>query len=150
MHLPTFKSSRWTSFCRLTGSAILLTFISGIAVGAVEPAIVPPISHVVSPSETKVRKLKIVGDRTQFDEVNLSYFATGHAIATIEGQDAKVECDTIRYSDLNNIMDVRGNVKFIRNKSVTTGSTFRFKVGSDDYLVTEPSVRVVGPELVRR
>jgi lipopolysaccharide assembly outer membrane protein LptD (OstA) len=133
MHLPILQSSSWSRFCRVTGVAILLTFISGIGAGAVEPEVVPPISHAVSPTKTSVRQLKINGDRTQFDEVNLSYFATGHAVATIDGQDAKVEGDTIRYSDLNNIMDVRGNVRIIRNNSVTTGSSFRFKAGSDEY-----------------
>ena len=137
-------------FWHATRAAILLSFISGIGAGAVEPGVVPPISHAVNPTKANVRKLKIMGDRTQFDEVNLSYFATGHAVATIDGQDAKVECDTIRYSDLNNTMDVRGNVRIIRNKSVTTGPAFRFKAGSDEYLVTEPSVSVVGPELVSR
>lgn len=87
-------------------------------------------------------KLTIEADKTDFNEKSLFYYASGNAIAKVEGQDAKIEADVIRYSDLDKILDARGNVRITRNNVITKGGAFRFKVSSNEYLITKPDCAV--------
>ncbi len=81
--------------------------------------------------------LTIQGRRVSFDEKTLFYYASGNAQACVSGQSADISADVIRYSDLDRIMDARGNVKITRNGVLTTGKAFRFRVNSRDYLITD-------------
>ncbi|MBS1998555.1 MAG: hypothetical protein JSS86_19655, partial [Cyanobacteria bacterium SZAS LIN-2] len=46
--------------------------------------------------------------------------------------------------------DARGNVKILRNGQLTTGAAFKFKVSSDEYLITHPETSVEGTQLISR
>ena len=81
--------------------------------------------------------LTIRGRETSFDERTLFYYASGNAQACVSGQSADISADVIRYSDLDRIMDARGNVRITRNGVLTTGKAFRFRVNSRDYLITD-------------
>lgn len=95
-----------------------------------------------SKQTTKNCTLHIKGDHTEFKENQLLYSAAGHASAYIDGQDSKLEADSIEYDDIKTILEARGNVRIIRNNCLTTGGMFRFRVNSDEYLITKPDSTV--------
>lgn len=96
-----------------------------------------------SKQTTKQCTLHIKGDHTEFKETQLLYSAAGHASAYIDGQDSKIEADSIEYNDVKTILEAKGHVRIIRNKCLTTGGKFRFEINSDEYLITEPHSTVV-------
>lgn len=91
-----------------------------------------------SKQTTKKCTLHIKGDHTEFKENQLLYSAAGHASAYIDGQESKLEADSIEYDDIKTTLEARGNVRIIRNNCLTTGGMFRFRVNSDEYLITKP------------
>ncbi len=94
--------------------------------------------------------IQIVADDTEYDEDKNTFLGTGNAVAIIGGQDSKLEADSILYDQTNEMIDARGNVKIIRKKEVTTGSAFKFKVTSDEYLITNPDTSVDGTQIIAR
>jgi len=91
--------------------------------------------------------IQIVADSTGYDQDKNTFVCTGHAIAAIGGQNSRLEADTISYDQARETIDARGNVKILRNGQLTTGSSFRFKASSDEYLVTNPDVKVDGVQI---
>lgn len=94
--------------------------------------------------------IQIVADDTEYDQEKNTFLGTGNAIAVINGQNSKLEADMILYDQNTQIMDARGNVKIIRDGQITTGSAFKFKVSSDEYLITSPDTEVKGTQVVAR
>ena len=94
--------------------------------------------------------IQIVADDTEYDEEKNTFLGTGNAVAIIGGEDSKLEADTILYDQTNEMIDARGNVKIIRKKEVTNGSSFKFKVTSDEYLITNPDTLVDGTQVIAR
>lgn len=94
--------------------------------------------------------IQIVADDTEYDQEKNTFLGTGNAVAIIGGQNSKLEADTILYDQTNEMIDARGNVKIIRQKEVTTGSSFKFKVTSDEYLITNPDTTVDGTQIIAR
>ncbi len=91
--------------------------------------------------------LTIQGLKTSFDEKTLFYYASGDAQACVSGQSADICADVIRYSDLDKILDARGNVRITRNGVLTTGKAFRFLINSREYLITDDKSVVSGVKL---
>lgn len=94
--------------------------------------------------------VQIVADDTEYDQEKNTFLGTGNAIAIIGGQNSKLEADTILYDQNSQTIDARGNVKILRNGSLTTGSSFKFKVNSDEYLITHPDTELQGTTVVAR
>lgn len=94
--------------------------------------------------------VQIVADDTEYDQLKNTFLGTGGAVATIAGQDARLEADMILYDQANEMLDARGNVKIVRQGQVSTGSSFKFKVNSDEYLITSPDTAVQGTQVVAR
>lgn len=87
--------------------------------------------------QCRSQTLIIRGDKTEYSEAMLFYYACGHAKARIQGQNSSLEADAIRYSDLDKMLDARGNVRIMRNGQLTTGAAFKFRINSNEYLITE-------------
>lgn len=94
--------------------------------------------------------VQIVADDTEYDQLKNTFLGTGSAVATIAGQNARLEADMILYDQANEMLDARGNVKIVRDGSVSTGSSFKFKVSSDEYLITSPDTAVQGTQVIAR
>lgn len=103
-------------------------------------------------SDEKLMKgtVQIVADDTEYDEAHNTFLGTGNAQAIIAGQDSKLEADSILYDQNDQVLDARGNVRIIRNNNLTTGSAFRFKVTSDQYLITDPDTEVGDTTVIAR
>ena len=94
--------------------------------------------------------MQIVADDTEYDQDANTFLGTGNAVCIIGGQDSKLEADTILYNQNDQMIDCRGNVKVLRNGQLTAGTSFKFNVASDQYLITDPSTEVGGSEIVAR
>jgi hypothetical protein len=94
--------------------------------------------------------VQIVADDTEFDQENNTFLGTGNAVCIIGGQNSKLEADTILYQQNDQMIDCRGNVKVLRDGQLTVGTSFKFNVASDQYLITDPSTEVGGSEIVAR
>ncbi len=94
--------------------------------------------------------VQIVADDTEYDQAHNTFLGSGNAVALIGGQDSKLEADTILYNQDSQIMDARGHVRILRNGNLTTGDTFKFKVTSDEYLITSPDTEVSGSQVIAR
>lgn len=125
----------------LSISLAVLTLLPGLSV----PANCAPTAESRSNSCT----LTIKGDKTEFNEAMLFYYAAGHAKAEIEGQDCVVEADAIRYNHLEGMMDLRGHVKIVRKAQMTKGGAFRFRVNSPEYMITKERCHVSQVSLVK-
>lgn len=118
--------------------------VFGLLTGLSVPANCAPADDSIAKSCT----LTIKGDKTEFSEAMLFYFAAGHAKAEIDGQDCVVEADAIRYNHLEGMMDLRGHVKIARKGQVTTGGAFRFRVNSPEYMITRERCHVSEVSLI--
>lgn len=94
--------------------------------------------------------IQIVADDTEYDQDKNTFLGTGNAVALIGGQDSKLEADTILYDQNTQMIDARGNVRIVRGGQLTTGSAFKFKVESDEYLITKPDTELNGVQVVAR
>jgi len=94
--------------------------------------------------------VQIVADDTEYDQDNNSFLGTGNAVALIGGQNSKLEADSILYDQNKQMIDARGNVRILRGGQLTTGSAFKFKVTSDEYLITNPDTSIQGSEIIAR
>ncbi|SRR5579875_832856 len=104
----------------------------------------------VGPNTTLKGMIQLTADDTEYDQEKNTFLGTGNAVVYIGGQDSKLEADTILYDQNNEIIDARGNVRIFRDGQVTTGSAFRFKVNSDEYLITRPDTELQGATIIAR
>ncbi|MBX9686518.1 MAG: hypothetical protein K2X27_07435 [Candidatus Obscuribacterales bacterium] len=112
----------------------------------------PDIAKLEEENDNTLLKgtVQIVADDTEYDQVKNTFLGTGNAVATIAGQDARLEADMILYDQASEMLDARGNVKIVRQGQVSTGSSFKFKVSSDEYLITSPDTEVQGTNVIAR
>lgn len=117
-----------------------------------DPEAEPDIAKLEADNENTLLKgtVQITADDTEYDQNKNTFLGTGNAIATIAGQDARLEADMILYDQKSEMLDARGNVKIIRQGEVSTGSAFKFKVSSDEYLITNPDTEVQGTQVIAR
>lgn len=94
--------------------------------------------------------IQIVADDTEYDSENNTFLGTGNAVCIIGGQNSKLEADMILYDQKNETIDARGHVTIIRDGEVTTGKSFKFKVGKDEYLITSPDTEINGATIIAR
>jgi lipopolysaccharide export system protein LptA len=94
--------------------------------------------------------VQIVADDTEYDQDKNTFLGTGNAVAIIGGQDSRLEADTIFYDQDNDLIDARGNVRILRGGTLTTGSAFKFKVSSDQYMITKPDTEIQGATVIAR
>jgi lipopolysaccharide export system protein LptA len=94
--------------------------------------------------------IQIVADDTEFDQNKNTFLGTGNAVALIGGQNSKLQADSILYDQNNQMIDARGNVSILRNGQLTTGSSFKFNVTSDEYLITQPETMIDNTQVVAR
>jgi hypothetical protein len=107
-------------------------------------------SGAVNEDTTLKGTIQIVADDTEFDQDKNTFLGTGNAIAVIGGQDSKLTADTILYDQNDQTIDARGNVRILRNGQLTTGTAFKFKVTSDEYLITKPDTELQGSQIIAR
>lgn len=112
----------------------------------------PDIAKLEAETDNTLLKgtVQIVADDTEYDQQKNTFLGTGNAIATIAGQDARLEADMILYDQATEMLDARGNVKIIRQGQLSTGSSFKFKVSKDEYLITNPDTEIQGTTVVAR
>ena len=94
--------------------------------------------------------VQIVADDTEYDQEKNTFLGTGNAVAIIAGQNSKLEADTILYDQNSQMIDARGNVRITRDGQLTTGSSFKFNMASDEYLITNPDTELQGTAVVAR
>jgi hypothetical protein len=94
--------------------------------------------------------IQLVADDTEYDQEKNTFLGSGNAVVILAGQNSKLEADTILYDQNNQVIDARGNVRIFRDGQVTTGSAFKFKVTSDEYLITNPDTEVNGTAVIAR
>ncbi|MBN9394662.1 MAG: hypothetical protein J0H83_05410 [Candidatus Melainabacteria bacterium] len=94
--------------------------------------------------------IQIIADDTEYDQEKNTFLGTGNAVAIIGGQNSKLEADMILYDQNAGMIDARGNVKILRQGQLTTGTSFKFKVASDEYLITNPDTEMKGTVVVAR
>lgn len=107
-------------------------------------------SLTINEDTTLKGTIQIVADDTEYDQQKNTFLGTGNAVAIIAGQNSKLEADMILYDQNTELMDARGNVRIFRDGQLTTGSAFKFKVNSDEYLITNPDTEVQGTSIVAR
>jgi len=108
------------------------------------------VNEHISEDSTLKGVIQIVADDTEYDQDKNTFLGTGNAVAIIGGQNSKLEADTILYDQAKETIDARGNVKILRNGQLTTGSSFKFKVSSDEYLITNPDTMLDGTQVISR
>lgn len=109
------------------------------------------IEHEAVNEDTTLKgTVQIIADDTEYDQDKNTFLGTGNAVALIGGQNSKLEADSILYDQNNQMIDARGNVKILRHGTLTTGSAFKFKVTSDEYLITRPDTSIDGTEIIAR
>lgn len=107
-------------------------------------------SLTINEDTTLKGTIQIVADDTEYDQQKNTFLGTGNAVAIIAGQNSKLEADMILYDQNTELMDARGNVRIFRDGQLTTGSAFKFKVNSDEYLITNPDTEVQGTQIIAR
>lgn len=110
----------------------------------------PSIQEEIGEDTTLKGTIQLVADDTEYDQEKNTFLGTGNAVVTIAGEDSKLEADTILYDQTNQMIDARGNVRIYRDGQLTTGSSFKFKVTSDEYLIKNPDTEVQGTEVIAR
>jgi hypothetical protein len=115
-----------------------------------DPAGGDAIDPLVDENSLLKGTVQIVADDTEYDQEKNTFLGTGNAVAVIAGQNSKLEADTILYDQNNQTIDARGNVKIVRDGQLTTGSSFKFEVSSDEYLITDPDTELQGTQVVAR
>jgi len=108
------------------------------------------MNEPISESENLKGVIQIVADDTEYDQDKNTFLGTGNAVAIIGGQNSKLEADTILYDQTTEMIDARGNVKILRGGQLTTGSSFKFNVTSDEYLITNPDTMLNGTQIIAR
>lgn len=108
------------------------------------------IATEVSEDTTLKGTIQIVADDTEYDSEKNTFLGTGNAVCIIGGQNSKLEADMILYDQNEETIDARGHVTIIRDGQVTTGKSFKFNVGSDEYLITKPDTEINGATIVAR
>jgi lipopolysaccharide assembly outer membrane protein LptD (OstA) len=81
----------------------------------------------------------------KYDKDAGTIFATGHVVVLIDGQDSKLEAESLTFDEATQILDASGGVRITRSGELTTGSQFRFLAASGEYLVTEPGANAIDP-----
>jgi len=109
-----------------------------------------PVTDEIGEDTTLKGTIQLVADDTEYDQEKNTFLGTGNAVVLIAGEDSKLEADTILYDQNSQIIDARGNVRIYRTGQLTTGSAFRFKVTSDEYLITNPDTEVQGSTIIAR
>jgi hypothetical protein len=94
--------------------------------------------------------IQLVADDTEYDQEKNTFLGTGNAVVIINGENSKLEADTVLYDQNNQIIDARGNVRINRSGQISTGSAFKFKVTSDEYLITNPDTEISGTTIIAR
>jgi hypothetical protein len=110
----------------------------------------PSLAEQVNDDTTLKGTIQIVADDTEYDQEKNTFLGTGNAVALIGGQNSKLEADMILYDQNSEEIDARGNVRITRDGQVTTGSSFRFKVNKDEYLITNPDTEINGATVIAR
>lgn len=108
------------------------------------------MDSAVSEDTTLKGTIQIVADDTEYDQEKNTFLGTGNAVAIIGGQNSKLEADMILYDQNSQMIDARGHVKILRSGQLTTGSAFKFKVDSDEYLITSPDTELNGTQVIAR
>ena len=108
------------------------------------------LSSQVNEDTTLKGTIQIVADDTEYDSEKNTFLGTGNAVCIIGGQNSKLEADMILYDQNDETIDARGHVTILRDGQVTTGKSFKFKVGSDEYLITKPDTEINGATIIAR
>ncbi|MBS1956802.1 MAG: hypothetical protein JST89_21615 [Cyanobacteria bacterium SZAS-4] len=98
----------------------------------------------------KTEHLLIVGDYTRGVAATNTVEAHGNVEVWITGQDATLSADDVLVDLTAETIDAKGNVRITRHNALTTGSAFKFRITSDEYLITEAKVSVDGPTISSR
>jgi hypothetical protein len=94
--------------------------------------------------------LRIAADQTAYGCGKKNVTCTGHVTVDIGGQDARLEADRASLDLEAAMLEARGNVKIWRNGQLTTGSSYKFKIQSDEYLITAKDGIINRLEVVTR
>ncbi|HMP51060.1 MAG TPA: hypothetical protein PKD05_05845 [Candidatus Melainabacteria bacterium] len=108
------------------------------------------LASQISEDTTLKGTIQIVADDTEYDSEKNTFLGTGNAVCVIGGQNSRLEADMILYDQNEETIDARGHVTILREGQVTTGKAFKFKVNSDEYLITKPDTEVNGANIVAR
>lgn len=120
------------------------------ATATADDLVLSEMDAAISEDTTLRGTIQIVADDTEYDQEKNTFLGTGNAVAIIGGQNSKLEADMILYDQNTNIVDARGHVKILRNGQLTLGSAFKFKVDSDEYLITKPDTELNGTQVIAR
>ena len=122
--------------------------------------VTPPASSTISaeqgngssltPGNVLKGTIQMTADDTEFDQDHNSFLGTGNVVVVFAGQNSKLEADTVLYDQNDETIDARGNVRIFRNGQLTTGSSFKFKVTSNEYMFTCPDTEMSGITVISR
>jgi len=77
-------------------------------------------------------------------------FCSGSVELTIHGHNSRLLADKLVYDSQTFLVEATSNVTIMRGNFACTGSSFKFRIDSDEYLVTNPSVRLRGVAFLLR
>lgn len=89
-------------------------------------------------------------EKTQTQGDSVSYKGTGNVVATIGGQDSKIEADSVIFESETGLFQAKGNVHLFRNGCELTANFTQFKIDEPENLITTPGVKISAPELKQR
>lgn len=94
--------------------------------------------------------IQMTADDTEYDQDHDTFLGTGNVVVLFGGQKSKLEADVVLYDQEDETIDARGNVKIYRDGQLTTGSSFKFKVTSNEYMFTSPDTELDNVTVIAR
>ena len=92
----------------------------------------------------------ITADRIDKDEFSENVVAHGFVRVSVKDQNAVLFADDLVYDSATGMIDASGHVAMMRNSQKTTRGKFKFKIASDDYLITQSDVAIGKPTIAAR
>src|ERR1700722_11089216 len=106
---------------------------------------------VLSTADRKLYKdWTITADRIDKDEFSENVAAHGFVRVSVKDQNAVLFADDLVYDSATGMIDAKGHVAMMRNSQKITRDRFKFKIASDDYLITQSDVAINKPIIAAR
>jgi lipopolysaccharide assembly outer membrane protein LptD (OstA) len=104
-----------------------------------------------APDPAKVYKeWSISANKVETSDDTNRIIAHGSVRVAVRDQNSILFADDVVYDCATGIVDAVGHVAIVRDNQRTEGSRFKFKINSDEYLLTQANVYVGRPKMISR